>query len=219
MPSVLIVEDHELLAETLQVALVAEGVTAEMVRPECSQDVLDAVAVTRPGLVLLDLNLGPKAGDGTALIEPIRASGSAVLVVTGATVRASIAAAVHAGAIGYLAKSAPFEQLLGTVRDALAGRTVLSDTERFELLAMLRLEQAAAGARLAPFDRLSPREQEVLHDLAEGLTVGAIARRSVVSPATVRTQVRGILTKLDVGTQLAAVARARQAGWLDASRE
>lgn len=215
MSSVLIVEDHELLAETLRVALVAEGVAAELVRPESPQAILAAVAAVRPSLVLLDLDLGPQAGDGTALIGPIVASARAVLVVTGTTVRARIAAAVQAGASGYLLKSAPFDRLLSVVRDALAGRAVLSDAERFELLALLRNERADRLARLASFNRLTTREQQVLRALAEGLNVETIARRSVVSPATVRTQVRGILTKLEVGTQLAAVARARQSGWLD----
>ncbi len=215
LSSVLIVEDHELLAETLRVALVAEGVAAELVRPESPQAILAAVAAVRPSLVLLDLDLGPQAGDGTALIGPIVASARAVLVVTGTTVRARIAAAVQAGASGYLLKSAPFDRLLSVVRDALAGRAVLSDAERFELLALLRNERADRLARLASFNRLTTREQQVLRALAEGLNVETIARRSVVSPATVRTQVRGILTKLEVGTQLAAVARARQSGWLD----
>lgn len=218
MPSVLIVEDHELLAETLQVALVAEGISAELVDPTTSEDILAAVAGVQPTLVLLDLDLGPVAGDGTDLIEPMLASGSAVLIVTGTTDRTRVAAAIQAGAIGYLVKSVPFEQLLAVVRDALAGRAVLSDGERFELLAQLRQKRAVETAQLAPFDRLTPREKQVLRDLAEGLTVEAIAHQSVVSPATVRTQVRGILTKLDVGTQLAAVARARQSGWLDTRR-
>lgn len=213
--SVLLVEDHELLAETLQVALVSEGVSTEVVELISAQDVLALVELLRPRLVLLDLELGKAIGDGAALVRPIMSLGSAVLVVTGVTDMTRVAVAVESGAVGYVAKSESFERLLSVVRDALAGRPVLAEAERFELLALLRHRRAGDAIRQAPFDRLTPRERQVLRALADGISVEAIAERWIVSSATVRTQVRGILTKLDVGTQLAAVARARQSGWLD----
>ncbi len=212
--SVLVVEDHELLAETLRVALGSEGLRTELVAPASAQSVIAAVAQARPDLVLLDLDLGPPVRDGTVLVDRIVALGSTVLVVTGVTDRARVAAAVEAGAVGYLLKSAPFDRLLTVVREALAGRPVLGDAERFELLALLRRRRDGERASRAPFDRLSPREQQVLRELADGHSVEQIARRWVVSQSTVRTQVRGILTKLDVSTQLAAVALARTTGWL-----
>ncbi len=60
---------------------------------------------------------------------------------------------------------------------------------------------------------LTPREQEVLRDLMDGRSAEAIARASYVSLATVRSQIRAVLQKLAVNSQLAAVAKARQAGW------
>lgn len=208
-------EDHELLAVTLRAALVAEGLDARTVAPASAADVLAAVADGRPALVLLDLDLGPGIGDGTVLIDRVVGLGSPVLVVTGSTDRLRVAAAVEAGAAGYVLKSGPFDELLDAVRRALTGRPVLSERDRFELLASLRRHRAEEESRLGPFARLTARERQVLRALAEGHSVDAIAERWVVSPATVRTQVRGILTKLGVGTQLAAVALARQARWLD----
>jgi DNA-binding NarL/FixJ family response regulator len=215
-PFVLLVEDHELLAQTLKVALASEDIASELVAPTSTRAVLSVVDQRRPSLVLLDLELGSPIGDGAALVRPIVTLGSAVLVVTGVTDLTRVAAAVEAGAVGYVAKSAPFDHLLEVVRESLAGRPVLAEAERFELLALLRRRRAGEETLLAPFRRLTPREKQVLRALAEGHSVEAIAQRWVVSSATVRTQVRGILTKLDVGTQLAAVARARQSGWLDA---
>jgi DNA-binding NarL/FixJ family response regulator len=92
----------------------------------------------------------------------------------------------------------------------------MAEAERLELLALLRRRRAEDTQLRAPFDRLTPREKQVLRAIAEGHNVETIAERWVVSRSTVRTQVRGILTKLEVSTQIAAVARARQAGWLDA---
>ncbi len=65
------------------------------------------------------------------------------------------------------------------------------------------------------FEQLTPREAEVLRHLAAGLPAAAIASSSHVSEATVRTQIRAVLSKLGVQSQLQAVAVARRAGWLD----
>ena len=65
----------------------------------------------------------------------------------------------------------------------------------------------------ARLQQLTSRENEILGLLMEGNTVSEIARLNVVSEATVRTQVRSILTKLEVSSQLAAVGVAHRAGW------
>lgn len=212
---VLVVEDHALLAESLRLALAGEGVGTALVRPDSWEAVLTAVQRERPRLVLLDLDLGEAVGDGVDLVVPVRDQGSEVLVVTGVTDRARVAAAVEAGAVGWVPKGESFDRLLAAVQAVLAGEQVLGAAERHELLDLLRRRRSSTSARRAPFERLSPRERLVLRALAEGHSVDSIAARYVVSRATVRTQVRGILTKLDVGTQLAAVALARQSGWLD----
>ena len=65
--------------------------------------------------------------------------------------------------------------------------------------------------------RLTEREAQVLRCLAGGRSVATIAAASYVAEATVRTHVRGVLTKLGVGSQLAAVALAHHSGWLENS--
>jgi DNA-binding NarL/FixJ family response regulator len=72
---------------------------------------------------------------------------------------------------------------------------------------------AARRALRQRFDLMSRREAEVLGLLMEGMTVSEIARARVVSESTVRSQVKAILSKLDVGSQLTAVGRAHQIGW------
>jgi DNA-binding NarL/FixJ family response regulator len=65
----------------------------------------------------------------------------------------------------------------------------------------------------APFESLTPREAAVLGDLLEGRSADDIAEASFVSITTVRAQIRSILSKLGVRSQLAAVSMARRAGW------
>ena len=73
-----------------------------------------------------------------------------------------------------------------------------------------RAAQARAHDRLATLTR---REQEILAHLTTGRQVREIARHHVVSEATVRTQVKSILSKLEVGSQVAAVGLAHRFGW------
>ncbi len=113
-----------------------------------------------------------------------------------------------------LSKSASFDAMASAVARALAGETLLTKHQRDEHLALLRKHAADQRERLAAFERLTPREAEVLGALVRGRSVDDIARSSVVSVATVRTQVRAILRKLDVGSQLAAIAAVREAGWI-----
>lgn len=211
---VLLIEDHELLAESLRIALASRLVPAQVAPLNSHSALLALVESTRPELVLLDLDLGAQFTSGFSLISPITALGAQVLVVTGERDLGRIAATIDLGAVGYFHKSQPFDDLVAGVILLLDGGSVLSSKDRFELISLARRHRLAQATVRAPFGRLTTREQQVLRALADGQTVDSIAAAWVVSPATVRTQVRGILTKLGVGTQLAAVAQARRSGWL-----
>jgi len=212
---VLIVEDHALLANTLVIALSAEGCRARIADLSSVEVVLQQVRTFRPGVVLLDLDLGP-LGDGVAMVKPLTELGARVLVVSGTTDRLRLAETVELGAVGFLSKQAPFEQLLSTVLDVVAQRPVLSTARRYELLADLRAARAIRERDLAPFTTLTPRERSVLAALAQGQRVDTIAAAAVVSEATVRSQIRGVLAKLNVNSQLEAVALAWTVGWFQA---
>jgi DNA-binding NarL/FixJ family response regulator len=214
---VVIVEDHRLLAETVGLALQAEGNQVAVADLTDETTLIASVAADSSTLVLLDLDLGG-LGDATRFIDPFVSAGAAVLVVTGATDRVRLAATLEAGAIGYLSKDAPFDELLDVITSAVAGDAVIDPNHRYQLLAELRTYRAAERQKWAPFESLTNREREVLVELGDGKSVEAIAGEWVVSTATVRTQVRGILTKLDVNSQLAAVAKAHAAGAINALR-
>ena len=211
---IVIVEDHRLLAETVGLALQVEGHDVGFGDLENELSLVGSVAPDAQTLVLLDLDLG-ELGDATRLIPTFVHAGAAVLMVTGVRDRVRLAATLEAGAIGFLAKDAPFDGLLETIKRAAAGESVIDPNVRYQLLAELRDHRSSERKRHAPFESLTNREREVLAALATGKSVETIASEWVVSTATVRTQVRGILTKLDVNSQLAAVAKARAAGVLD----
>jgi DNA-binding NarL/FixJ family response regulator len=213
--TVLIIEDHALLAQSLVIALNAEGCLASVAELIDRAALLAQVSTSRPAVVLLDLDLG-SLGDGVDLVLPLSELGARVLVVSGTTDRVRLAETVERGAVGFLSKSVSFEQLLSTVLDVVAQRPVLSTAERYELMAELRCARADRGRNRAPFTTLTPREREVLDALAHGERVETIAATGVVSEATVRSQIRGVLSKLGAKSQLEAVALAWTVGWFPA---
>lgn len=210
---VVIVDDHPLLVQSLTFALRADGL--EVIRCQDLSDaaIVDCVARHAPAVVLLDLDLGSEFGSAVPLIPELNEHAGAVVILTGVTDRIRLAESIEAGAIGLVTKSEPFERLVTAIRTAIAGGRLLHPVERDALLGELRRHRAALQQRRAGFERLTPREAQVLGALMDGWPAERIAREWVVSITTVRGQIRAVLAKLEVNSQLAAVARARQAGW------
>lgn len=211
--TLLIVDDHELLAESLSWALRAESFEVTVVTPASTDVILEAAAEHRPQVVLLDLDLGRSVGSALPLIAPLRDHGALVVIVTGVTDRVRLAECLEAGAAGLLPKSTAFDDLVESVREVLDLGTLVNSARRQQLLAELRNQRTEGRRRMEPFSRLTPREREVLLCLMDGQSAEVIARTAYVSLATVRSQIRSVLQKLAVNSQLAAVAKARRAGW------
>lgn len=211
-PRLLLVDDHRLLAETLQMSLSQAGLCVSMAPCGSFDEVLTEAAAVRPTLVVLDLDL-EGAGYGYDLIGPLRELGAEVLVLTGTTDRIELARCLEAGALGIASKAHGFSSVLDQIRRTAAGETATSVTERAQLLADLSAHRRADQRRRAPFETLSARERDVLRQIVDGQQAATIAKASFVSLATVRTQIRSILLKLDVTSQVAAVAMARQGAW------
>ena len=209
-----LVDDHRLLAQTLALALGFEGIACTVADLSDREALVREVVDGPPALVLLDLDLGGVIGDGADLVAPFVLAGCRVLVVSGSTDVDQVCRAVASGAAGVIGKDAPFEDLLGTALAVARGEQVLAYDERQAMLDGARRRRERREQELAPFRRLSDREGQVLRALASGHSVGSIAEAWFVSEATVRSQVRAILTKLGVSSQLEAVAMAHRCHWL-----
>jgi DNA-binding NarL/FixJ family response regulator len=162
--------------------------------------------------VLLDMDLG-EAGSGLDLVAPLRETGARVLVLTGSTDRIVHAACVEAGAVGIVGKSEGLDALRSAVEHLLRDERLMPVARREELLLQLHQHRRADREREARFGCLTPRECDVLARMMRGEAAATIAEASFVSLATVRSQIRSILQKLGVSSQLAAVAAAYEAGW------
>ncbi|MDH4074576.1 MAG: response regulator transcription factor [Acidimicrobiia bacterium] len=209
---IVVVDDHPLLAIGLCRALERSGTVVEQLDPLVgAEQVLREVADRRPDCAVVDLGL-PFAGGGSALIAPLVADDIRVVVLTGESDRLLLARSLMAGAEAVISKSEPLPDIVTTILLVTDGQPVRAG-DRAELMADLRLvlhEQAKSDSLFAG---LSPREQQVLAGLMDGHSAASLAERHFVSMATVRAQIRSVLTKLEVGSQLEAVALAHRHRW------
>jgi two-component system nitrate/nitrite response regulator NarL len=213
---VLIVDDHVLFAESLELALSLEGYDVrrlELPEEGGSMATLRSLALrANPRTVILDLDLG-RFGDGVNLISPLAHAHVNVVVVTASQELGRWGECMRLGARKVLTKSGALQQALSTVRRLHQGLPVTTREELESLLDAWSHQSRVDDDIRRRLDRLTPRERQVLEALIEGRTVRAISQDSVVSEATVRTQVKSILNKLEVSSQLAAVGMANQIGW------
>jgi two-component system, NarL family, nitrate/nitrite response regulator NarL len=214
---VVIVDDHTLFAQALELALSRAGYATTSVG--VSQDeaagspLLREVLEIHPDVMLLDLDLGA-AGDGFPLIEPSTKAGIDVVVLTASEEPGQWARAVMTGARKVLSKASPLTDVVSIVRQLVAGQEVMEKDERQRLLDAWVARRAGHEDVWDRFDELTPREAEVLGLLMQGQSVRDIAQHGNVSESTVRTQVKSVLAKLKVSSQLAAVGLAYQIDWV-----
>ncbi|CAN5623899.1 response regulator transcription factor [soil metagenome] len=204
---VLIIEEHALVALGLQLALSGRCWDVQTVSGSAS-DVIAHAERFQPQFVFLDVHLGTEMGSGPDLAGPLSSRGAHVIMLTAEKRRTVLAECVEAGAAGWIRKSATLDEVDATLRHLLTGGTVIGRAERASLLDELRLERMAASRARARFERLTQRECRVLGALIEGMSAEEIAMAQFVALTTVRSQIRAVLQKLGVRTQLAAVALA-----------
>ncbi|MFF7401272.1 response regulator [Streptomyces murinus] len=198
---ILVCDDHAVVRAGL-LALLHSAPDIEVVGEAGSgEEALALARKTAPDVVLMDLQLG--AGiDGVETTRRLRATSPAphVLVLTTYDTDADVTRAVAAGATGYLLKAERAEDLFTAIHAAARGRPALSPPVADRVMSRLRNPRPA----------LTPRERDILAQLAQGLPNQAIARALFISEATVKTHLRRIYDKLGVDTRAGAVAVAKE---------
>ena len=211
---VLVVEDHVLVAVGLQLALSARGWEVETTDGPTAADIIDHAQRFQPQCILLDVGLGETVGSGIELIAPLRATGAHVVMLTAETRRVVLASCLEKGAAGWIGKDAFLDEVVPRLTDVLDGTPLIGRARpRGDDRRAAHRARRPALARSTPFERLTGREREVLAALVDGLSAEEIAETQFVALTTVRSQIRSVLQKLGVRSQLAAVAHANRVGW------
>jgi DNA-binding NarL/FixJ family response regulator len=208
---VLIVSARNLLGTSLRHTLHHAGITALAPFGSRQEHILAAAATFAPSLAVIDV-----AGDtddhytpDPDVVPALWASGASSLVIYDPGTEILTAAMIAAGAIGALPKSCSIKTLLHALGQAAQDQPIMTPDERHLWLQRHHRHQQRERQLHRRWDRLSRHEKEILRMMVEGQRAAAIAGHFTVSLDTVRIQIHAILTKLEVSSQLEAVATLR----------
>jgi NarL family two-component system response regulator LiaR len=203
---VLSVDDHAILRGGLKFLLLAFEDIELVGEARSGPEAVRLCGQLQPDVVLMDMMM-PEM-DGVAATQAIKEQypDIQVLVLSSFSDHASVQRAVQAGAIGYLLKDMPMDELADSIRAASAGKTVLAPEAAQALVRAVGPQAPQPG-----FD-LTERQLEILTLLVDGLTNNEIAERLILSPYTVRNHVSEILSKLGTSTRTEAAALAMRLG-------
>ncbi|MEU2909600.1 response regulator [Streptomyces massasporeus] len=209
MLQVLIGDDDLLLRSGLQRIFEAES-DIEVLGTCDGRDTVASALRYQPNVVLVDLHMAN--ADGLSILSELqrRTEGTAIAALTKRVVDQEIAAALNAGAAGYLLKDTTPRVLVNAVRLLASGGAAFSSTVTSRVFSVFpRSEQHHALARLG-LSKLTVREREVLDLIPDGLSNIQIGHRLAMRPTTVKDHVSSILAKLGVANRVQAAVCASQ---------
>jgi two-component system, NarL family, nitrate/nitrite response regulator NarL len=207
--TILVVDDHPLFRKGVIQLLRLEPDFEVVGEAGDYRTAVELAAQKEPDLTLLDLNL--KGSGGLEILATLKEEDPSrrVVMLTVSDAPEDLMAAIRAGADGYLLKDTEPEQLLVRVRDALEGRTVISEALTGALAAALRDD--VRGARRDVRD-LTDRELAVLKCIAGGQSNKVIARNLLITEGTVKVHVKHLLKKLGFRSRVEAAVWASEQG-------
>ncbi|MGW6130958.1 response regulator [Cellulomonas sp. NPDC055163] len=210
----LVVDDDALVRAGLRLIL---GGDPGLVIVGEAADGLQAVELARterPDVVLMDIRM-PRL-DGLAATERLLAADpdARVVVLTTFDTDDMVVSALRLGAVGFLLKDTPPEELVGAVRAVAAGRPILSPSVTAQLIATVRAESPPGRNRAAEgrLEVLSEREREVAVGIGRGLSNAEIAAELYMSVATVKSHVGRLFAKLGVENRVQIAICVHEAG-------
>ncbi|WUR10880.1 response regulator [[Empedobacter] haloabium] len=201
--SVLLIDDHTLFRSGIRSLLQRHPEFDVVGEAADGVEGIKRAKQLKPQVVLLDLNMPGMSGLETLQLLLQDCPDSAIVMLTVSEDAQDLAAALKAGASGYLLKNIDTDYLTRAVRRAAAGETVVAEAMTSKLVAQLQ-----AGTRPAEpasdLDRLTPREKEILDCLARGESNKVIARSLDLSESTVKIHVQNVLKKLNLSSRVQA---------------
>ncbi len=197
MIRIVIAEDQRMLLGALASLLDLEPDMEVVGKANNGEDALKLVKLHQPDICITDIEMPLKSGLEVA--EELKSSACKVVILTTFARSGYFERAIKAGAIGYLLKDSPIEELAYSLRNIMSGRRVYAA----ELV-----DEAYSEA-----NPLTQRETEVIGLIAEGKNTKEIADELFLSNGTVRNYVSVILEKLGVSNRIEAIKQFREKGW------
>ena len=208
---IVIAEDHTILREGLKSLLAASADLAIVGEAADGREAIHRCRELKPDLLLLDLSM-PRLGGLDAIGEVRRqAPATKILVLTVHKTDEYVLASLRAGAAGYVLKDATHQELLAAIRTVLSGKRYLSPDIADKVIDGY-LQGRKNDVPATPWERLTPREREVLKLVAEGSKNREIADFLCISLKTVEKHRDSLMKKLDLHSAAALTAYAIEKG-------
>lgn len=214
MIRVVLADDQALIRGGLRSILDSEPDIMVVGEAGTGRQAVEACRRLRPDVVLMDVQMPEMDGIAAArelLTDPI-CGGLRVVMLTTFDLDEYVRPALAAGVSGFLLKDTPAERLGDAVRTVAEGQALLAPTVTRRLIDTYVDRPVPDPERARALGSLTPREEEVLRAMADGLSNAEIARRLYLGEGTVKTHVARVLTKLGVRDRLQAVVVAYSSG-------
>ena len=206
---VVIVDDQAMVRAGFRMIVASQSDLQVAGEAADGQEAIDLVKRERPDVVLMDIRM-PRV-DGIEATRQV-ASLTRVVILTTFELDEYVFDALAAGASAFLLKAAPPEDLIKAIRVVAAGEALLAPSVTKKLIEEFAKRPEPAPPKTKQLETLTEREQEVLREVARGLSNAEIAQRLHVSETTVKTHVAHLLDKLELRDRVQAVILAYEAG-------
>ena len=217
---VLIVDDHALFRVGIRQILEREPDLEVVAEADDGRTALDAAFATNPDVILMDLSLPAPGGIECTQRVKRELPSAAIVVLSTEEDEDALFESIKAGAAAFILKDIAPEDLVMIIRRVVAGEYLINDKVFSKPAVASRVlkefrELAVYGQEAAPiFAPLSPREVEILDNIAQGMTNKQVAYALSISEQTVKNHMSSILRKLSVNDRTQAVVYAMRQGWI-----
>ena len=214
--SIIIIDDHPLFREGLKTIISRDDRFKVVGEAGTGHEGLEMTKRLKPDLVIVDISLPDQSG--IQLTRDLRRllSETKILIVSMHSKIDYIAEAFQAGATGYVVKESASERLLQGLKSVAKGDYYLDSSVSHAVVEnLMKSPLKAAKITDADYATLTPREQEVMRFLAEGLSSKAVAEKLFISPKTVENHRANIMSKLGLHSTIELVRYAAKLGLID----
>jgi DNA-binding NarL/FixJ family response regulator len=210
---VLVADDQALVRSGFRKLLEAESHIEVVAEAADGLEAIEKARLHRPDVVLMDIRMPRLDGlQATARLLALTAPPPRVIVLTTYDLDEYIFDALKAGASGFLLKDSPPEELISAIHVVAAGEALLAPAITRRLIeAFVSVPRVSREAE-RQLGSLTPREAEVLHLVARGLSNAEIAAELHLGEATVKSHIGNLLMKLDLRDRVQAVVLAYESG-------
>jgi len=214
--NIMIVDDHPLFREGLKAIVNRDNRYTVCAEAGNGREGIAMAKERKPDIMLVDISMPEK--NGVQMIRELKSSlpTTQFIIISMHSEADYIVEAFRAGATGYMIKESAAAQLIKGLDTVAAGELFLDNALSQEVVfKLLQSKPDTPGGRSDPYSTLTPREQEVMRMLAEGLTAKEVAAKLFISPKTVENHRTNLMKKLGLKSTVELVRYAARLGLID----